>query len=123
MKIHEQAVVLGFVLAVVGDLGSLINTAWSGTDLVSKNSALLMQGADAIAGVIGKILKNVKKGGSEHRKNKRPSSKERHEKGQGRKKADQDRAKGRSGTRGRSGSRGRGSRGRGRSGSRGRGRG
>ena len=63
MKIHEQAVVVVFVLAVVGDLGSLINTAWSGTDLVSQNSALLMPGADAFAGIIGKILKGASKRG------------------------------------------------------------
>ena len=52
MKIHEQGVVLVFVLAVVGDLGSLINKEWSGTGLVTLNSAVLMPCADAFAGVI-----------------------------------------------------------------------
>ena len=102
MKIHEQAVVLVFVLAVVGDLGSLINKAWSGTGLVSQNSAVLMPGADAFAGVIGKTFQNLVKG------------KEQIGAPDGRRK--------RSRGRGRSGSGGRGSKGRGRSGSRRRGR-
>lgn len=61
MKFHEQVVVLVFVLSVVGDIGSFINTAWSGNELSSQNSALLIPGADAFAKLIVNILKNAAK--------------------------------------------------------------
>lgn len=55
MKFHEQVVVLVFVLSVVGDIGSFINTAWSRNELSSQNSALLIPGADAFAKLIVNI--------------------------------------------------------------------
>lgn len=100
MRFHEQVVVLVFVLSVVGDIGSFINTAWSGNELSSQNSALLIPGADAFAKLLVNILKNAAKkkrpkkpkGGSEHTKNKRPSTKGKHEKGQARKEKEQKKA-------------------------------
>lgn len=85
MKFHEQVVVLVFVLSVVGDIGSFINTAWSGNELSSQNSAMLIPGADAFAKLLVNIFKNAAKkkrpqkpkGGSEHTKNKRPRTRKR----------------------------------------------
>jgi hypothetical protein len=105
MRIHQQVIVLVFVLAVVGDIGSFINSAWTGSKLVSHNGNLLLPGTDAVVGIVAKAAakalskvaktctrKIAKKAASEHTKNKRPSTKKKHEKGQSRKKKDQERA-------------------------------
>jgi hypothetical protein len=98
MRIHQQAIVLVLALAVVGDIGSFINSVWTGNELVSHNAGLLLPGADAVIGVVARIAarawarNRARKTASEHTKGKRPSTKGKHEKGQSRKKKDQERA-------------------------------
>ena len=72
---------------------------------------LLYLGANAIWGAKGiakSIAKRAKKSSSEHTKNKRPSTKGKHEKGQARKERDQDRASGKKQKGGKDGSKKRG---------------
>lgn len=89
MRFHQQTIFLVLCLAVAGDIGSLINSVWTGSDLASHNAGLLIPGADAVwaavaRGVARAIARRVgKKSASEHTKNKRPSAKGKHEKGQG----------------------------------------
>lgn len=94
MKLHEQIIVLLLILGFFGDIGKLINTL-NGNELVSQNSALFIPGADAFAkriistllkkGKRGKKPKQSKKPPSEHKKNSRPSTSDKHQKGQARK--------------------------------------
>lgn len=101
MKLHEQIIVLLLILGFFGDIGKLINTL-NGNELVSQNSALFIPGADAFAkriistllkkGKRGKKPKQSKKPPSEHKKNARPSTSDKHQKGQARKQKDQKRA-------------------------------
>lgn len=101
MKLHEQIIVLLLILGFFGDIGKLINTL-NGNELVSQNSALFIPGADAFAkriistllkkGKRGKKPKQSKKPPSEHKKNARPSTSDKHQKGQARKQRDQKRA-------------------------------
>lgn len=101
MKLHEQIIVLLMILGFFGDIGKLINTL-NGNELVSQNSALFIPGADAFAkriistllkkGKRGKKPKQSKKPPSEHKKNSRPSTSDKHQKGQARKQRDQKRA-------------------------------
>uniref|UniRef100_A0A8W8I3P7 Uncharacterized protein n=1 Tax=Magallana gigas TaxID=29159 RepID=A0A8W8I3P7_MAGGI len=55
MKIHEYAVFLLLILSFVGDIGRFANK-WSGSELISRNSAAMIPGADAILPFIaGKV--------------------------------------------------------------------
>lgn len=114
MRFHQQAIFLVLCLAVAGDIGSLINSVWTGSDLASHNAGLLIPGADAVwaavaRGVARAIARRVgKKSASEHTMNKRPSTKGKHEKGQSRKQRDQDRASGKKQKGGKDGSKKRG---------------
>lgn len=47
MKIHEYAVFLLLIFSFVGDIGRFANK-WSGSELISHNSAAMIPGADAI---------------------------------------------------------------------------
>ncbi|VDH93752.1 Hypothetical predicted protein [Mytilus galloprovincialis] len=101
------------IFAFIGDVGNLINSVWTGQEILFENSALL-PGAHAIwvhvaKAVIKGLLKRAKKrGGSVHRKGKRPSTKGKHEKGQSRKQKEQDRASGKKQKGGKDGSKTRG---------------
>lgn len=102
MKLHEQIIVLLLILGFFGDIGKLINTL-NGNELVSQNSALFIPGADAFAkriistllkkGKRGKKPKQSKKPPSEHKKNARPSTSDKHQKGQDQKRAEERRKK------------------------------
>lgn len=111
MKFHERVIVLVLVFAVVGDIGYFINTAWSGNELATHNSGLMLPGADGFSALVGRFALSfarafrafARSGGrrgrtsrtrssSEHTKNKRKSTKDKHEKGQARKQRDQNRA-------------------------------
>lgn len=48
----------GPVLAIVGDIGSLINSVWTGSDLASQNPELLVPGADA-SGIFSQVLRRA----------------------------------------------------------------
>lgn len=75
MRFHQQAIFLALCLAIVGDIGSLINSVWTGSDLASQNPELLIPGADA-SGIFGQVLRraHIRKGSrySKHTK-KRPT--------------------------------------------------
>lgn len=75
MRFHQQAIFLAICLAIVGDIGSLINSVWTGSDLASQNPELLIPGADA-SGIFGQVLRraHIRKGSrySKHTK-KRPT--------------------------------------------------
>lgn len=51
MKIHQYAVCLLLILSFVGDIGRFVNK-WAGSELISRNSAALIPGADAIIPII-----------------------------------------------------------------------
>lgn len=114
MKLYQKVIVLIVILAFCGDVGNLINSVWTGQEMISQNSGLLLPGAHAIWGHVARAVvrglskRGKKKGGSEHTKGKRPSSKGKHEKGQSRKQKDQDRANGKKQKGGKDGSKKRG---------------
>lgn len=118
MRFHHQFVTLILVLAVFGDVGNFINSVWTGQELISTNSALILPGAEAVWGHVAKAVvrgvaksmtkKGKKNGGSEHTKNQRPSTKGKHEKGQSRQQNDQNRASGKKQKGGKDGSKKRG---------------
>lgn len=58
MRFHQQAIFLALCLAIVGDIGSFINSVWTGSDLASQNPELLIPGADA-SGIFGQILRRA----------------------------------------------------------------
>lgn len=122
MRFHQKILVLVLTLAVLGDFSSLLNSVWTGNELVLHSSGLILPGANAWVGAVARVLgraisrslsksKNVKKGAAEHTKNKRPSTKEKHQKGEGRRKKDQERAKDKKQKGGKDGSKKRGWRG------------
>lgn len=58
MRFHQQAIFLALCLAIVGDIGSLINSVWTGSDLASQNPELLIPGADA-SGIFSQVLRRA----------------------------------------------------------------
>lgn len=110
MDFCRQFIVVILFLCVVCDIGHtyscILNCVWTGTcsnhGTVSKNSGIQIPGADAWVSIAAKVRpkqpniskKGKKVGGSEHTKNKRPSTKGNNQKGQARKQKDQARSKG-----------------------------
>lgn len=58
MRFHQQAIFLALCLAIVGDIGSFINSVWTGSDLASQNPELLIPGADA-SGIFSQVLRRA----------------------------------------------------------------
>lgn len=58
MRFHQQAIFLTLCLAIVGDIGSFINSVWTGSDLASQNPELLIPGADA-SGIFSQVLRRA----------------------------------------------------------------
>lgn len=62
MRFHHQFVTLILVLAVFGDVGNFINSVWTGQELISTNSALILPGAEAVWGHVAKaVVRGVEK--------------------------------------------------------------
>ncbi|CAG2208774.1 unnamed protein product [Mytilus edulis] len=97
MKLYQNIVVLIVIFAFCGDVGNLINSVWTGQEMRSQNSGLLLPGAHAIWGHVAKLVaktlvRSVSRTGKKITKNKRPRIKGTHEDEQSRKQKDQDRA-------------------------------
>ncbi|KAK6185278.1 hypothetical protein SNE40_007546 [Patella caerulea] len=107
MKVYQAMFVSLVAISVIGDVGHFFQTlsASPGSEL-SRNSFSLISGADAWVGLAARAIGRAVKSAAGHTKNKRPSNKGKHEKGDARRQRDQNRSDGQKGGKGGSKKRG-----------------
>ncbi|ESO95388.1 hypothetical protein LOTGIDRAFT_232070 [Lottia gigantea] len=103
MKLYQSMFVALVVISVIGDVSHFVhNMAASPGSELSRNSFSLISGSDAIIGALARAIGRAvaRRAAAGHRKNRRPSNRGKHEKGDSRRQRDQNRSDGQKGGKG-----------------------